>query len=41
MMIAATLFAKYPKETRLGYVKRYYDAIPRFKNSCPTTLWQE
>jgi len=27
MMIAATLFAQYPKETRLTYVKKYYDAI--------------
>ena len=38
MMIAATLFAKYPKETRLGYVKRYYDAISRFKISLPTPV---
>ena len=29
MMIAATLFAQYPKETRLTYVKKYYDAISR------------
>ncbi len=27
MMIAATLFAQYPKETRLTYVKKYYYAI--------------
>ena len=27
MMIAATLFAKYPKERRMSYVKKYYDAI--------------
>jgi ribonucleoside-diphosphate reductase alpha chain len=38
MMIAATLFSKYPKETRLGYVKRYYDAISRFKISLPTPV---
>ena len=25
MLIAATLFCNYPKETRLSYVKRYYD----------------
>ena len=38
MMIAATLFSKYPTETRLGYVKRYYDAISRFKISLPTPV---
>jgi ribonucleoside-diphosphate reductase alpha chain len=27
ILIAATIFSKYPKETRLDYVKRYYDAI--------------
>ena len=27
MLIAATLFHDYPKETRMGYIKRYYDAI--------------
>jgi len=27
MMIAATLFAEYPAKTRMGYVKKYYDAI--------------
>ena len=31
MMIAATIFAKYPKNKRMSYVKRYYDAISRFK----------
>ena len=31
MMIAATLFAKYPPETRMNYVKAYYDAISTFK----------
>ena len=38
MMIAATLFAKYPAETRMGYIKRYYDAISRFKISLPTPV---
>ena len=38
MMIAATLFSKYPKETRMGYIKRYYDAISRFKISLPTPV---
>ena len=31
MMIAATLFQKYPKNTRLSYVRRYYDAVSTFK----------
>ena len=38
MMIAATLFAKYPKETRLTYVKKYYDAISQFKINIPTPV---
>ena len=38
MMIAATLFAKYPAETRMRYVKDYYDAISRFKISLPTPV---
>ena len=32
MMIAATLFQKYPKETRLDYVRRYYNAISTTQN---------
>ena len=27
MMIATTLFANYPAETRMSYIKKYYDAI--------------
>jgi len=38
MMISATLFAKYPKEKRLTYVKKYYDAISRFKINIPTPV---
>ncbi len=38
MMIAATLFAKYPKETRIKYVKDYYDAISLFYISLPTPI---
>ena len=30
MMIAATLFAKYPADKRMKYVKDYYDAISKF-----------
>ena len=38
MMIAATIFAKYPKNKRMSYVKRYYDAISRFKINIPTPV---
>jgi len=38
MMIAATIFSKYPKETRLDYVKKYYDAISRHKINIPTPI---
>jgi len=38
MMIAATLFAKYPKESRLQYVKKYYDAVSKFKINIPTPV---
>ena len=38
MMIAATLFAKYPKEDRLYYVRRYYDSTSLFKLNIPTPV---
>ena len=38
MMIAATLFAKYPEDTRMSYIKAYYDAISLFKISLPTPV---
>lgn len=38
MMIAATLFMHYPKETRLQWVKDYYDAISKFDISLPTPV---
>ena len=38
MMIAATLFAQYPNETRMQYVKDYYDAISTFDVSLPTPV---
>lgn len=38
MLIAMTLFMKYPKETRLRYVKEYYDAISQFYISLPTPI---
>jgi len=31
IMIALTMFSRYPKETRLSYIKRYYDAISKHK----------
>ena len=38
MMVAATLFSNYPKETRMRYVKEYYDAISQFYISLPTPI---
>ena len=38
MMISLTIFAEYPKEKRLNYVKRYYDAISRHKLNIPTPI---
>ena len=38
IMIALTIFAEYPKETRLSYVKRYYEAISKHKLNIPTPI---
>jgi ribonucleoside-diphosphate reductase alpha chain len=38
MLISATIFAKYSKEKRMTYVKKYYDAISRFKINIPTPV---
>ena len=38
MMIAAAIFAYYPKNKRMSYVKRYYDAISKFKINIPTPV---
>ena len=39
MMIAAfTVFAKYPKNKRLTYIKKYYNAISTFKINIPTPV---
>jgi len=38
MLIALTIFAEYPKETRMSYVKRYYDAISKHKINIPTPI---
>ena len=38
MMIAATLFANYPAETRMHYIRRYYDATSLFRINIPTPV---
>ena len=38
IMIALTIFKNYPKETRLSYVRRYYDAISKHKINIPTPI---
>ena len=38
LLIAATIFSKYPKETRLDYVKKCYDAISKHKINIPTPI---
>ncbi|WP_417882862.1 class 1a ribonucleoside-diphosphate reductase subunit alpha [Vibrio rumoiensis] len=38
ILVAACLFAKYPQETRLDYIKRFYDAVSMFKISLPTPI---
>ena len=38
IMIALTIFAEYPKDTRMSYVKRYYDAISKHKINIPTPI---
>ena len=38
IMVALTMFAEYPKETRLDYVRRYYNAISKHKINIPTPI---
>ena len=38
IMIALTMFQDYTKETRLNYVRRYYDAISRHRINIPTPV---
>ncbi len=38
IMIALTIFSEYPKETRMNYVRRYYDAISKHKLNIPTPI---
>ena len=37
-LIAATLFSRYPKETRMKYVRDYYNAISQHDISLPTPI---
>lgn len=38
ILVAACLFAKYPAESRMDYIKRFYDATSTFKISLPTPI---
>ncbi|CAM3696754.1 class 1a ribonucleoside-diphosphate reductase subunit alpha [Xenorhabdus thuongxuanensis] len=38
MLVAACLFSTYSKETRLDYIRRFYDAVSTFKISLPTPI---
>ena len=38
ILIAVTLFQDYPKEVRLDYVRRYYNAISKHKINIPTPI---
>lgn len=38
ILVAACLFANYPKETRLSFIRRFYDAVSTFKISLPTPI---
>ena len=38
LLIAATIFSQYPKETRMQYVKKYYDATSKHRINIPTPI---
>jgi len=38
VLVAACLFADYPKKTRLSYVERFYNAVSSFRISLPTPI---
>ena len=38
ILIAMTMFAEYPTDTRIDYIHRYYDAISRHKINIPTPI---
>ena len=39
MLIAVTIFSKYPQETRLDYVKRYYQATVSYTHLTLPTIY--
>lgn len=38
MLIGACLFAEYPRETRLDFIERFYNAVSTFRLSLPTPI---
>ena len=38
ILIAATIFSTYPRETRMKYIKDYYDAISKHQLNLPTPI---
>ncbi|MCJ8312371.1 MAG: ribonucleoside-diphosphate reductase subunit alpha [Saccharospirillaceae bacterium] len=38
VLIGACLFAGYPADTRMAYIRRFYDAVSKFKISLPTPI---
>jgi ribonucleoside-diphosphate reductase alpha chain len=38
MLVSMVMFSKYPKEKRMQYVKRYYDALSKHKINIPTPV---
>ena len=38
MLIGACLFSSYPKDSRMSYIQRFYDAVSTFKISLPTPI---
>lgn len=38
LLVAACLFSQYPQQTRLSFVRRFYDATSNFKISLPTPI---
>nr|MDT0250266.1 class 1a ribonucleoside-diphosphate reductase subunit alpha [Endozoicomonas sp.] len=38
MLIGACLFSEYPKETRLDFIERFYNAVSTFRLSLPTPI---
>lgn len=38
ILVAACLFSRYPKQTRLDYIRRFYEAVSTFRISLPTPI---